>query len=157
MTVALVRLDDRLVHGQVVVGWANALRANRIALVDDRIVHSAWERELYCLGVPPDIRLDFESVESAAGKWEELESSDHRTIVLTGDIDTLVRLCDASDRITEVNLGGLHQSDGRTQRLPYVFLSNEEMEQLKQLSMRGIRIAAQDVPTARPVALEALL
>ncbi len=81
----------------------------------------------------------------------------HRTIVLTGDIDTLVRLCDASDRITEVNLGGLHQSDGRTQRLPYVFLSNEEMEQLKQLSMRGIRIAAQDVPTARPVALEALL
>ena len=46
MSIVLVRVDDRLIHGQVVVGWVQALGAQRIVLVDDEVSANAWEREL---------------------------------------------------------------------------------------------------------------
>jgi mannose/fructose/N-acetylgalactosamine-specific phosphotransferase system component IIB len=52
MSVVLTRVDDRLIHGQVVVGWAQALRAQRIALVDDAVSASPWEQELTIVLVP---------------------------------------------------------------------------------------------------------
>jgi PTS system mannose-specific IIB component/fructoselysine and glucoselysine-specific PTS system IIB component len=53
-----------------------------------------------------------------------------------------------------VQLGGIHQGPGRRERLPYVFLSDQEVEELKALEARGVVITAQDVPSRRPVPLE---
>lgn len=153
MSVVLVRVDDRLIHGQVVVGWVHALNADRIALVDDKIYQSDWERELYRLGVPSNVELLFESVESAARTIQDWKSSKHRTIVLLGDVLTLASLCKHSTEITEVNVGAIHQRDGTTERLPYVFLSETEGRVLRDLADRGVKITAQDVPTAHRVAL----
>ena len=150
-----VRLDDRLIHGQVVVGWANAVAADRILLVDDDVAANDWERELYAMGVPPEMEVGFSSVDDCAGALEQAVDSGQRTIVLVGDVDTLVRMCDASDAIRRVNIGGIHESDGRTKRLAYVFLSDAEVEALKSLEQRGIEVTARDVPTTKPVPLAA--
>jgi mannose/fructose/N-acetylgalactosamine-specific phosphotransferase system component IIB len=56
MPIVLFRVDERLIHGQVVVGWGGPLHADRIVVVDDAIAGSPWEQELYCLGVPPRSR-----------------------------------------------------------------------------------------------------
>jgi PTS system mannose-specific IIB component/fructoselysine and glucoselysine-specific PTS system IIB component len=53
MPIVLLRVDERLIHGQVVVGWGEHIHMDRIAVVDDEISASPWEQELYCLGVPP--------------------------------------------------------------------------------------------------------
>jgi mannose/fructose/N-acetylgalactosamine-specific phosphotransferase system component IIB len=50
--IVLFRVDERLIHGQVVVGWGERLHMDRIVVVDDELAGSAWEQELYCLGVP---------------------------------------------------------------------------------------------------------
>jgi mannose/fructose/N-acetylgalactosamine-specific phosphotransferase system component IIB len=47
MKVQLFRIDDRLIHGQVVIGWANYLKSNRILLCDEEIMQNGWEKELY--------------------------------------------------------------------------------------------------------------
>ena len=65
MSLALVRLDDRLIHGQVVVGWGHALGADRILLIDDHVSSNEWERELYRVGVPPGLEVEFSSVADA--------------------------------------------------------------------------------------------
>ena len=59
MSLALVRLDDRLIHGQVVVGWGQPLNVAFIILVDDEVRDSAWEQDLYRMGVPPSIEVVF--------------------------------------------------------------------------------------------------
>ena len=82
-------------------------------------------------------------------------ASGQRTIVLLADVDTLVRFCSVTP-VTKVNLGGIHGGENRTECLPYVFVSQRELEQLRDLSARGIEITAQDVPTARAIALEEL-
>ncbi|HKI95720.1 MAG TPA: PTS sugar transporter subunit IIB [Gemmatimonadales bacterium] len=156
MSIALVRVDDRLVHGQVVVGWGRATGATRVALVDDAVRESEWEQELYRTGVPPEIALEFVSVADAPAALARWAASEERTIVLVGDIATLARMCEASDAIAKVNLGGIHSGPGRTQRLPYVYLSEAETAQLNALAERGVAVTAQDVPTAAPVALERL-
>lgn len=157
MTLALVRLDDRQVHGQVVVGWGRALKADVILLVDDALSASPWEQELYRVGVPPEIHLEFASVAEAPSRLAALANSPERAIVLVGDVYTLERLCRCTSVIRKVNIGGLHQAPGRKERLSYVFMSEEEMSVLRRLTEAGIEVTAQDLPTTRPVPLQELI
>ena len=156
MPIDLYRIDDRLVHGQVVVGWGQPLDITRIVLVDDDVAESDWEQELYRMGVPPEMQIVFETVASAAEHLEEYRRDDARAILLTGDIETMRRLADAAG-VPAVNLGGIHHRAGRSQRLRYVFLTAEEEAALRALAARGVAVAAQDVPAARPVPLDELL
>lgn len=155
MSIALVRLDDRLVHGQVVVGWGRAIGADRIVLVDDAIAVSDWEKDLYRTGVPPGMEIEFASIADAAnGGLRRWESDRARTMVLVGNVEALVRLCDAGGEvIRRVNLGGVHGGAERTRRLPYVFLSDAELDALRGIAAAGVVVEAQDVPTATAVPL----
>lgn len=154
MSVSLYRIDDRLIHGQVVVGWGQPLALGFVALVDEAVRTSDWEQELYRMGVPPSVEVRFLGVDEAAaqvGAWE----ADPRTgIVLTGDIATMAALCAAAPAIRRVNVGGIHFRPGRTERLRFVYLSDEEVAALRALAARGVTVTAQDVPTAAPVPLE---
>lgn len=152
MTLSLVRLDDRLVHGQVVVGWGRAIDVQLVVLVDDRVRASDWEQELFRMGIPPEVELTFASVLEAIAAVPGWLASPLRTIIVTGDVDTLARLVEGSE-IRRVNIGGLHQQPHRRQRLPYVFLSDDEATRLERLTARGVDVSAQDVPTAKPVPL----
>lgn len=155
MTV-LVRVDDRLVHGQVVVGWGRAMRLKRIVLVDDTISTSDWEQELYRMGVPEGMEIEFTSVADAAGAFARWSAEGDRTMLLVGTVDTLVQLS-AVAPVERVNLGGIHQAAGRRERLPYVYLSDAEASQLASLAEHGVDVTAQALPTNPPVPLEELI
>ena len=157
MTLTLFRLDDRLIHGQVVVGWGHALAAERILLIDDHVAATEWERELYRVGVPPGMEVQFASVAEAPEALERSAGSSERTIVLVGDVDTLIRVCRTSPVVKKVNIGGLHDSEGRRRRLPYVFLSDDEAMRLSDLRDNGVEVTVQDVPTTRAIPLSELL
>lgn len=157
MALELYRIDDRLIHGQVVVGWGQPLDLRFIVLVDDEVASSDWEQELYRMGVPPDMEVYFDTVSSAAENLARYQDDERRGLLLTGDIDTMTRLVDATGEIRRVNVGGIHHKPGRSQRLRYVFLSPGEEAQLRALENRGLEVSAQDVPAARPVPLNELL
>ena len=157
MAVELYRIDDRLVHGQVVVGWGQPLDIGFIVLVDDDVAASEWEQELYRMGVPPEMEVTFERVESAAAQHQRYVLDARPGIVLTGDIATMARLVQAVPAIRAVNLGGIHHRAGRVQRLRYIFLSPDEERALRELERRGVSVSAQDVPATRPVPLADVL
>jgi mannose/fructose/N-acetylgalactosamine-specific phosphotransferase system component IIB len=156
VSLSLIRLDDRLIHGQVVVGWGQPLNAGFIVLVDDEVRDSPWEQDLYRMGVPPTIEVVFASVaeaERGIPKWQ----ADPRTgILLTGDIDTLAAVV-AAGGFSTVNIGGVHHRTGRTERLRYVYLTDEEAEKLRHLAADGVTLTAQDVPSARAVPIREFL
>lgn len=158
MPIALYRIDDRLIHGQVVVGWGHPLELRFIVLVDDTVADSDWEQELYRMGVPPEMTVYFATVEQAAATLATYEGLDTQGIVLVGDISTMQRLVEgAGGLIHKVNVGGVHHVPGRTGRLRYVYLTPEEEQQLREMAAQGVEVTAQDVPSARPVSLEELL
>ncbi|MBW8772539.1 MAG: PTS sugar transporter subunit IIB [Gemmatimonadetes bacterium] len=153
MTVALVRVDDRLVHGQVVVGWGRPLRAAFIVVIDDALAASEWEQELYRLGAPADLTLEFVGVSRAATRRPAWETDPRPGIVLLGDVTTATALAAAGVRFPHLNLGGIHHRPGRAERLPYVFLTDDEIAALRALEQTGVEVTAQDVPATRPVPL----
>lgn len=157
MPIELHRIDDRLIHGQVVVGWGQPLELRFLVLVDDEVASSEWEQELYRMGVPPEMRVEFVSVENAIARYAEFASDPKPGMLLTGDIETMVRLCEALPAIRRVNLGGIHHRAGRAQRLRFVFLTQAEEDALRALTARGVEVSAQDVPAARAVPLETIL
>jgi len=158
MPIAMYRIDDRLIHGQVVVGWGQPLNLRFIVLVDDDVAVSDWEQELYRMGVPPHMSVYFHDVASAATALAGYQTDARPGVVIAADIGTMARLVDESHgTIHAVNVGGVHHAPGRTPRLRYVFLTNAEEQALRTIALRGVTVSAQDVPSARPVPLEELL
>lgn len=157
MPIDLYRIDDRLVHGQVVVGWGQPLDVRFVVLVDDAIATSEWEQELYRLGAPPEMSVTFESVESAVARLAAYQSRPEHGILLAGDVETMRRLSESAGTIRRVNLGGIHFRSGRSARLRYVFLTPDEERSLRALASGGVTITAQDVPATPPVPLEQVL
>ncbi len=155
MSIALFRIDDRLIHGQVVVGWGKPLNARFIVLVDDGVRASEVEQELYRMGVPPEMEVMFASTTEARQRLPDWERDPRTGILVSADINTLAALTGNGHGVSRVNIGGLHHRPGRSERLRYVYLTDEEAAQLRALAARGVEVTAQDVPTARPVPLEA--
>ena len=152
MSLDLIRLDDRLIHGQVVIGWGQPLNVGFIVLVDDEVKNSAWEQDLYRMGVPPGIDVVFASIAEVARHLAEWTADPRPGILLVGDVDTLAGLIDAAGSgIPRINVGGVHHRPGRIERLRYVYLTDDEAAKLKQLASNGVEVTAQDVPTARAV------
>jgi len=157
MPIVLFRVDERLIHGQVVVGWGGPLHADRMVVVDDTLAASSWEQELYCLGVPPEIEARFRSVEEARGEVEGWKADPKRTIVLVRDVATARRLAESGALAgEEVNLGGIHHAEGRAQVLPYLHLRPAERAALHEIAELGATVAARDLPASRRVPLDEL-
>lgn len=158
MGIALYRVDERLIHGQVTVGWGTRLRPERFIVVDDDVAASEWEQELYRLGVPSGVEAEFVDVAEARRRLDRWRRDDRRSILLVRDVATMRRLA-AGGRLEgeQVNIGGIHHAEGRAAVLPYVHLSGEEMEELRSLAEEGVAVSAQDLPTSRRVRLDELL
>ena len=157
MPIVLCRVDDRLVHGQVVIGWGRPLGLERIVLVDDEVRGSEWEQELYRMAAPPEIKVEFRNAAEAAPLLAEWNHGRERVLVLVGTIATAADLLRRSPgALHKLNLGGIHAGTGRRERLRYLYLSEEELALLQRLAREGLEVTAQDVPSSRPVPLKEL-
>ena len=156
MSLVLYRIDDRLIHGQVVVGWGQPLDVGFIVLVDDEVARSEWEQELYRMGTPPEMDVYFHPVADAAKAMDKYKSDERAGILLTGNVASMLELVNDAG-VREVNIGGIHHRGDRKQRLRYVFLSPDEERQLREMAKHGASVTAQDVPSTHPVELNDLL
>lgn len=155
MPIVLTRVDDRLVHGQVVVGWGRPLDLQRIVLVDEQVRSSPWEQELYRMAAPREIAMEFLGAAEAAVRLPEWEAGRERVLVLAGSIGTVAELVHrAPGVIRRLNLGGIHAGPGRRERLRFLYLSEAEVGELDELVREGVDVAAQDVPSSRRVPFE---
>ena len=158
MAILLCRVDDRLIHGQVVVGWGAQLGLDFIAVVDDELSESEWEQELYRAGLPDGIDARFTGTDGAIDLIPKWAKNTERGFVLTRNIATMRRLAESGvlDEV-EVNLGGIHDAPGRKRVMPYLFLSDDDRGELERLHKTQVSVSAQDVPNARKISLEELL
>ena len=157
MGIQLYRIDDRLIHGQVVVGWGQPLNIRFLVLVDDLVAGSDWEQDLYRMAVPPEMEVIFNDVATAIREHPRYAGDPRPGLILTGDIGSMHRLVKGVKAIGNVNLGGIHHRAGRSEKLRYVFLTPEEENQLRELEAAGVEVTAQDVPSSRAVPLPEVL
>ena len=158
MTVVLYRIDERLIHGQVVIGWGTQLHPDSYLVVDDALAASDWEQELYVLGLPEEIQVEFLTVDEARARLPELREDSSRTLLLTRDLGTMLDLAKGGLLAREkVNLGGIHHAAGRVEVRPYLYLGETERAQLREIASEGVLVFARDLPGSPQVGLEGLL
>ncbi|MCI0451398.1 MAG: PTS sugar transporter subunit IIB [Candidatus Latescibacteria bacterium] len=147
MPVKLARIDDRLIHGQVVLGWVPVIKPDRIVVACDRVATSDWERRFYSSCVPPEVRTSFYSVEETARRVVEEPLAGEQLLILLESAEDAWKLVGAGISLTEVNVGGLHYREGSIELLPFVFVTPQERSFLRELVKRGVSLSAQDVPS----------
>jgi PTS system mannose-specific IIB component/fructoselysine and glucoselysine-specific PTS system IIB component len=158
MSIALARIDDRLIHGQVVIGWGVPLRVGLIVVVDDAVAANDWEQEIFRMAVPGTVEVEFAGRDQAARRLRAWSADPRQVFVLTSDPDSMAELVAAGEGlISRVNLGGIHAGPGRRERLRYVYLSDAELNTLRRLEAGGTVVTAQDVPGATAIPLRELL
>ncbi len=157
MPLELLRIDERLIHGQVLAGWGARLGIDFYVIVDDALAASPWEQEIWASALGEDGRAEFLTVEEAIALFDELDAREARGALLTRYTAPMRALAEAG-RLEgrRVNVGGIHDGPGRRRYLDYVYLTPDERSDLETIAARGSVVAARDLPTAPAVPLEEL-
>jgi mannose/fructose/N-acetylgalactosamine-specific phosphotransferase system component IIB len=142
----LVRVDDRLLHGQVAVGWAASLKPARIYVVDDEAAASPWEVTLYKGSAPATADVQVLPLAAFASVWDEGRVDAPRSFVLLRSPEAALALLDAGVPFASLNVGGMRHRDGAREVLPYVWLRPEDEQALRELAARGVALVARDLP-----------
>lgn len=146
MSVLLVRVDDRLIHGQVTQGWGSLLQPDRFVVANDEVASSPWERELYEASAPEGTAVTVTAVEPAAVFLAERVEQGEGLFVLLASARDALRLYRSGFEFGTLNVGGLHHREGRRRILPYVFLDEDEEEAFRALAREGVHLECADVP-----------
>ncbi|OGR65757.1 MAG: hypothetical protein A2X31_09945 [Elusimicrobia bacterium GWB2_63_22] len=154
----LYRVDDRLVHGQVVEGWVPHLRADELAVVSDEIAGDEMRRTIMRFATPDDVELKIMTVDEAAAWLPEAQSSAHKVLVLLPGLAEALALEEKGLKIPSLNIGGMHYSAGKNLSIgKAIFLNDEDCAALKALAAAGIEIEGRGVPSDTPLDLIAAI
>ncbi|MFH1689614.1 MAG: PTS sugar transporter subunit IIB [Candidatus Eisenbacteria bacterium] len=157
MAFVLVRVDDRLIHGQVTMAWGAWLSPEHMVLVSDEVACCDWRCDLYADTDAMGVRVSIVTREGfaeglKAGTWDG-----ERTFVIVESPGDLLALIRAGLDISEANIGGMHYAEGKRELLPYVFVDDEDVAAMKVIMAGGTKLTAGDVPQAQPQDLAVLL
>lgn len=153
--IALVRVDNRLLHGQVLETWIPKLSIGEIVVADDDAAASSLARAAMMLCVPPEVPARILPVGEAP--WEELSRSKRAVLVILRDVSAVLaaRAAGLAPALApRLNLGNVHFGPGRRAVTPSVFLSSEEIEALRDLDGEGFEVEARAIPSDSPVGMD---
>ena len=155
--VVLARVDDRLIHGEVVTAWTPAMRANRIIIVDDEVAKDEFNVRVVKALAPAGTKCFVYTVEKAAERLMVPGAAGERIIVLTKSPTTFYRLIKAGVPFKEVNLGGAGIRGARKPFINNVSLDPEEVKSCEEMLKAGCRVYYQLVPEQGVTEIDAAL
>lgn len=157
MNIQLIRIDDRLIHGQVVLGWASHLNTKQIILCDDSVAANDWEKELYLSIIPKGMEAKILAVQELAELLKNEANDLSSAIILVNSPTTIEELLELGAPIKNVNVGGIHFKEGRKKILNYLYLNEDEVEAFKRCIEKGVHFECQDIPVCKRTPLAKLI
>jgi PTS system mannose-specific IIB component len=154
----LVRVDNRLVHGQVLEAWLPAIDAQAILVADDEAARNALVRSAMALAIPPRVGFQVLRVGEAAELLRPggRGAPSPRTLLLLRDVRDAVVLAAAGVALPRLNLGNVHFASGRRQVAGSIYLDAGELASLETLAATGTEVEARAVPGEPPIPLTVL-
>ena len=148
----LVRIDSRLVHGQVAAAWVRALGARRIVVANDEVAANPMRQRVMRMAVPQGVEALFQGVSEAAGTLRASGGAPTLAVVET-PADALA-LVEAGVRPRAVNVGNLHMVAGKRRVAPAVAVDERDLAALRALRERGVELTARRTPASPPAGLD---
>lgn len=158
LNIVLTRIDDRLIHGQVVAGWMRQTMANRIIIVDDAVAKDPFMLQVLKIAAPPKVAVEAYTIEKGIDVLKgEPSSPNEKVIVLVKTPEVVLELVESGVDITELNVGGMGLKQGRKPLFRNIQATSEEIETFKKLDSLGVDVIFRVIVTDTPVPLEEVL
>lgn len=142
--VILVRVDDRLLHGQIICAWVPFVRADSLLVASDQAAGDSLVSEIIescgCKGLSVHVKKVDDAVKFLSGAEKE------RIILIVADLADAMRVYEAGLRFTALNLGNIHHEDNGRKITPSIIVNREDEEIIERLSSMGVTVEIRDVP-----------
>jgi PTS system mannose-specific IIB component len=142
----LVRIDDRLIHGQVVTAWIKHTNGNRILIIDDKLVSDRMMMRVLKAAAPPGINVEVMTIADAAALLKQDAAPDERIIILVKTPDVLEKISEGGVELKSIVIGGMGITPQRKRYNKSLSASDEEVACMKRLMQKGIAMTFQLVP-----------
>ena len=152
--VMMNRVDDRLIHGQVVTGWVGLRNVNSILIVDDDVANNPMMLDIFSFAAPPGVKLGAMTVDKATEKLLNLNEGNERIMLLTKVPKTFLRLIEKGYKPADINYGAMAHKPQSRNVAPNCDLSPEEIQDTEKLRQLGVRVWIQLVPFGGQKAVE---
>ena len=157
MGVKLLRVDDRLIHGQVVEGWVPFLKVDLVIVVSDAAAGDEVQTALMKMALPPSVGLLVLGVGEAAAALTSPQLAARSALVLVPGPSEALALIEKGAKVDHVNVGGLHYTVGKVQLGRALFLDEKDRLALRALAAKGIRLEGRALPADAEEDLTAVL
>ena len=144
MGIVLARIDDRLIHGQVMTSWLNYTGAGKIVVIDDATAKDSFLSMIIKTLVPANIKTEVTTLEKSVEVVAALPKNE-KVILLSKTPEAYVNLVKNGIALEKINIGGMGARPGRKTRYRNISASEEEMNQLKELTELGLAVEIQMV------------
>jgi PTS system mannose-specific IIB component len=157
MALLLMRIDDRLIHGQVVEGWLGAIGVNHIIIASNEIASDKFQQTLLTLALPPKFRVSFLTLSDAAAYCALSRLPDDRILILINSPAEALELLNAGVELSTINVGGMHYAAGKKQVLP--FLSVDELDRMAFKKIHDLKVTLEGrvLPGDQPIDIMQIL
>lgn len=147
MGIVLVRIDDRLIHGQIVEGWLKIIDVNHIVVISDEVARDRMQQTLLSMAVPSNVKVTCFAVDEAAQKVTAAPFINDRVLLLLSRPADALRLVKRGVALPGVNVGGMHFSQGKQQLLRNLSVDDEDVAALRGLAAAGIELEGRVLPS----------
>ncbi|KGM46303.1 PTS sugar transporter subunit IIB [Neobacillus niacini] len=148
MNITVFRIDERLIHGQIVTAWIAYAEANQIIVADDKAANDEFQKTLLQLATPKNINLKILGVEDAIKMIKE-DTSDTKVLLLVRGPKEALQMIEGGVAVKEINIGNINMKKGKTKVLGNLWIDSEDISNLTKLSELGISLDIRTVPNER--------
>lgn len=154
---SLVRIDDRLIHGQIATQWLKYAHGNKVLIIDDKVPEQAMQVRILKAAAPPGVKVLIKTVEEGIEYCKKEPKPDESIVMLVKVPEVIEKLVDAGIEINDVILGGMGYKEGKKRLNKNVSAFQEEIDCMKRLASKGANIYYHLVPEEAPQSLDKVL
>lgn len=146
MSIKVVRIDDRLIHGQIVQGWLKTVQVDKILVVSDEVAADEMQQILMSMAVPSSVKLVIKNIKEASYDLSNGVYDNDKLMILFSNPQDVVRVIDEGIQFQSVNVGGMHYSHGKKQLLTNLSVDKNDVESFMKLLSFGVELESRALP-----------
>ena len=150
------RIDDRLIHGQVVTTWVNLHKIEQIIVLNDAVANDQTQKSILTMAAPQGIKVVAFGLDKFGEVLKKTEITRRTMLLFTTSLDVL-RAVELGVNIDKLNVGGMRFQEGRERLSKAVSVTADEREAFKALLNKGIEISVQMVPNDEKINLQEII
>ena len=147
--ITLLRVDHRLLHGQVAFSWTQYVGADCILIANDNVPDDELRKTTIKLAKPPSVKLVIKNINDSIESIKSGVTDKYNLFIVVESVNDAWRLASAVEEIKSINLGGIKAKEGSKNISKAINLLPEEIEQLQQLVGKGVEVEIRQVPNDR--------